>query len=328
MLAKLLTAISPAGARGRLSTLIFHRVLAVPDPLFPEEVAAWRFDQICGWIRQWFNVLPLDEAVRRLAEQTLPARAMAITFDDGYEDNCSVALPILQRHGLSATFFIATGFLDGGRMWNDTVIEAVRRTTRNELDLDRLAGGRLGRHDLTTVALRRAAIDRLLPQIKYLDVAERLCVVEQIGQAAGVALPTTLMMRSSQVQALQRGGMQVGAHTVSHPILAKLDERQARREMVDSKACLEQLLDRPVTLFAYPNGKPGSDYSAASVALARAAGFAAGLSTVSGSATAKSDVFQLPRFTPWDRTRLRFGARLLLNLTRSPRCGADRQHRR
>ncbi len=72
-----------------------------------------------GWVKTWFNVMPLDAAVNALKKRNLPARAMAITFDDGYADNQVTALPILKQHGLSATFFIATGYLDGGRMWNE-----------------------------------------------------------------------------------------------------------------------------------------------------------------------------------------------------------------
>jgi peptidoglycan/xylan/chitin deacetylase (PgdA/CDA1 family) len=120
--------LAPSGARGRLSILIFHRILAAPDALLPDELDAARFDAVCGWLRRWFNVLPLDEAVRQLAAGDLAARALSITFDDGYADNHNVALPILARHGMCATFFVATGFLDGGRMFNDTLIEAVRRT--------------------------------------------------------------------------------------------------------------------------------------------------------------------------------------------------------
>ncbi|HEY8876670.1 MAG TPA: polysaccharide deacetylase family protein, partial [Roseateles sp.] len=66
---------SPGGARGRLSVLIFHRVLREPDPLFPDEVDAARFDEILGWLKSWFHVLPLDKAVRRLQAGDLPPRA-------------------------------------------------------------------------------------------------------------------------------------------------------------------------------------------------------------------------------------------------------------
>ena len=70
--------------------------------------------QILEWARSWFNVLPLPEAVARLRAGTLPARAAAITFDDGYADNCEVALPILRSVRHAATFFIATGFSMAG----------------------------------------------------------------------------------------------------------------------------------------------------------------------------------------------------------------------
>lgn len=318
MLKALFGAASPAGEGGRLSTLIFHRVLAEPDALFPDEVDRERFDRLCRWVKHWFNVLPLDEAAGRLAARTLPPRAMAITFDDGYEDNASVALPVLRRHGLPATFFIATGFLDGGRMWNDTIVESIRRTTKAALDLRELSGGALGSFELGSTAARRRAVDAILPHAKYLPPAQRQDFADRLARQAGADLPSDLMMSSAQVRLLADAGMQIGAHTVSHPILARLGDDEAREEIGRSKSFLEQLLDRPVTLFAYPNGKPGTDYRAASVAAARQAGFAAAVSTAWGAADAGSDPFQLPRFTPWDRSRLRFGGRLLGNLRRRP----------
>ena len=83
-------------------------------------------------------MIPLDVAVDALKTGKLPARAAAITFDDGYADNRSIALPILKQHGLSATFFIATGYLNGGRMWNDTIIEAIRRSEAKKLEIGRI----------------------------------------------------------------------------------------------------------------------------------------------------------------------------------------------
>ncbi len=319
MLRPLLRLASPGGTNARLSTLIFHRVLPRPDPLFPEEMDAARFAQVCGWLAAWFNVLPLDAAVRRLDEGSLPPRALAITFDDGYADNHDVALPILARHRLPATFFVATGFLDGGRMWNDTVIESIRHCDRPRLDLAALGIDGLGTQPLGDAAARRAAIDRVLKAIKYRPIDERLALTRRLAALAGVRPSDHLMMRSEQVRALHRAGMQIGAHTVSHPILAKLPDDLARAEIFHSKQRLESLLDAPVPLFAYPNGKPGEDYDARSVAIARAAGFSAAVTTAKGVADQRTDRFQLPRFTPWDRSRSRFGARMVDNLWRGKR---------
>lgn len=306
--------LSPAGAKGRLSTLIFHRVLPAPDPLFPAEIDAQRFESVCAWIRKWCNVLPLDEAVARLRSQSLPERACAITFDDGYADNYHVARPILQRHGLSATFFIATGFLDGGRMWNDTIIESVRSSPLPALDLCALLGPGFEAVPIASVEEKRAAIDSLIGRIKYLPVTERAALVEQIKVQARAEPPVNLMMTSTEVIQMRRAGMQIGAHTVSHPILARMDAGAARTEIAQSKRFLEDLLDERVGLFAYPNGKPATDYNAESVTIARDLGFDAAVSTQWGAARSTTDLFQIPRFTPWDRTRLRFGLRMLRNL--------------
>ncbi|OOG54287.1 polysaccharide deacetylase family protein [Polaromonas sp. C04] len=311
MVKTLLQWMSPAGAGARLSTLIFHRVLPAPDPLFPDEMDARRFAEVCGWLKSWFNVLPLDQAVTRLKAGTLPARAACITFDDGYADNFEVAMPILQRHGLTATFFIATGFLNGGRMWNDTIIETVRGGTSPLLDFSSL---NLGRHPVTTLAGKRAAITALIDQIKYQPLAQRISVTEQIARLAPVQLPQDLMMTSLQVKAMHQAGMQIGAHTVSHPILARLDKDQARQEISDSQIFLERLLGERVGLFAYPNGKPGEDYSLQAVEVVRSLGFDAAFSTQWGASRQGDDPLQIRRFTPWDKTRLRFGVRMLRNL--------------
>jgi peptidoglycan/xylan/chitin deacetylase (PgdA/CDA1 family) len=311
-------ALSPSGERVRLQTLIFHRVMTTPDPLQPGEMHASHFDDVCRWLRAWFNVLPLSEAVSRLKARSLPPRALAITFDDGYADNHDVALPILQRHGLQATFFIATGFLDGGRMWNDTVIEAVRGCSAEQLDLRGLAGLGATSLPLRSVGERRAAISHLLMRTKYLALNERQALVSGIAERAGAALPHDLMMRSAQVVALHRAGMQVGAHTVSHPILSRLDDPAARAEVLDGKAALEALVGEPVRLFAYPNGKPGQDYGTAARSIVAAAGFDAAVTTSPGVASADSDLWQLPRFTPWDRDRARFALRLARNLGARP----------
>ncbi|MFT4173280.1 MAG: polysaccharide deacetylase family protein [Rhodocyclaceae bacterium] len=314
MLRPLLHALSPAGRQARLSILIFHRVLVAPDPLFPGEMHAARFDAVLHWVRRWFHVLPLREAVAHMQAGTLPARALAITFDDGYADNHDVALPILRRHAVPATFFIASDYLDGGCMWNDFIIEAVRGAVGPTLD-----AGAFGVHAVGTIDARRLAVDRLIAQIKYMARDEREAAVREVAARAGVRPPLDLMMRSEAVRALYRDGMEIGGHTGSHPILARLSPDEAATEIARGRTALSQIIGAPIAGFAYPNGVPDKDYTGAHTDMVRAQGFDYAVSTAWGAAHLGDDVFQLPRFTPWDETRGRFGLRLLRNLARTRR---------
>lgn len=311
VLGPLLSLLSPAGQRARLSILIYHRVLPQPDSLLAGDPDAVLFRTQMQLLRRHFNPLPLDEAVARLRAGTLPARAACVTFDDGYADNCTVALPILRETGVPATFFIATGYLNGGRMFNDTVIEAVRALSAGEYDL-RAQG--LGVRAIDGVDSRLALIRDAVSQIKYLGIRERADRADAFADALGVTPPDDLMMNTEQLRALARNGMGIGGHTVNHPILASLDLDGARHEMREGKEALETLLAQPVTLFAYPNGRPGKDYLPEHAVIARELGFDAAVSTAWGASHRGSDLHQLPRFTPWDRAPAAFGMRLARNL--------------
>ena len=122
------------------------------------------------------------------------------------------------------------------------------------------------------------------------------------------------MMTAHEVKAMRHAGMLIGAHTVSHPILARLTDEQARQEIEDSKIFLEQLLGERVGLFAYPNGKPCEDYSPQTVEVVSSLGFDAAVSTQWGASRMGSDLLQIKRFTPWDQPRLKFGVRMVANL--------------
>ena len=305
---------APGGAAGRLSVLIYHRVLDAPDPLLPNEPTAEAFERTMRRIKSTFNVIPLAEGVNGLRSGRLPARALSITFDDGYANNATRAAPILARLGLHATFFLAAGYLDGGRMFNDTVLEAVR-AARDEMDLRALG---LGRHAMTTDADRRAALAKLLDALREQPAARRAELAERIADAAGAARPAAPMMTREQAARLAADGFALGGHTVTHPILARLYDEAARAEIVQGREHIEELAGRRVVLFAYPNGRPNRDYTAATVRLVREAGFSGAVTTSPGAARVGSDLWQIPRFTPWDDRSLLFAARMWNNAARVP----------
>jgi peptidoglycan/xylan/chitin deacetylase (PgdA/CDA1 family) len=297
-----------------LSILVYHRVVAEPDPLVPDQVCAREFDWQLAMLSRWFSVLSLREAAAKLRGGTLPVRSACVTFDDGYADNATVALPVLRRRGVPATFFLATSFIDGGRMWNDNVIETIRMAQGDTLDA-RCIG--LDTLSISTIDLRRQAIERLLAALKYLPLEERQRRVEELAAETSRSLPSDLMMTVEQVRHLLASGMEIGAHTVTHPILAQLNPERAYSEIRDSKRRLEAITGNRVTLFAYPNGKPGLDYREEHVGMVKRLGFEAAVSTAWGVAHAASDPFQLPRFTPWDRTPGMFVLRLFHNTFRT-----------
>jgi peptidoglycan/xylan/chitin deacetylase (PgdA/CDA1 family) len=294
----------------RLSVLLYHRVLADGDGLNTWDPTAKTFDRQMNVLSTCFAPLRLDDAIGRLKNGTLPAKAVAVTFDDGYADNVDTALPILRRHNVPATFFVTTGYLDGGMMWNDRVVETIRACVAPELDAGALG---LGRLPLSSVDERRAAIRRLLAALKHLPSAEREARTTEIASRAGATTSKRLMMDEAGVRTLHGAGMDIGAHTKTHPILTRLTQVEARREISASRDALRSIVGNDVPLFAYPNGKPGDDYAAEHVRMVEEAGFSAAFTTAAGVATMSADVFQLPRHTPWQRDRPRFCMALIAN---------------
>jgi peptidoglycan/xylan/chitin deacetylase (PgdA/CDA1 family) len=311
--------LSPAGSRARLSTFVFHRVLASPDPLLPELPDRAAFEHLLGWIGEQFRVLAPLAACEALAAGTLPARAAILSFDDGYRDNLELALPCLQARGWQAAFFVATGYLGDGVMFNDRVIEAVRRTRAARIAWPvpgsaAAACGRAAMLPLETLAQRRVAIESLLAAIKPLPPGPRLEAVARLEDALGAGAVEPLMMSAAQVAELCAAGMTLGGHTRSHPILAALPPAQARTEIEAGRDDLRAIVGEAPRLFAYPNGRQGRDWHPAHAQMVREAGFAFAFATDAGAAGVDADPMALPRFTPWDRSRRRFQLRALCNL--------------
>lgn len=299
--------LSPAGARAQLLILTYHRVLEQPDPLLPGDADVATFRMQLRVLREGWTVLPLAEAAQRLSDGSLPARAAAITFDDGYASNAQLGVPLLREEGLPATFFVATGFLDGGRMFNDTVIEIVRRLPERP-DLDAFG---LGAPVLDTAAARLRLIAQILNEIRFYPPPARDDWIERFATLSDSPLPDNLMMTRDEVAGLVTAGMEVGAHTVHHPILTSVAEERARAEIRESIDELERITGTRIESFAYPNGRPERDYAAEHVRIVAECGIRQAVSTAWGAARRGSDRWQLPRVGSWDKRPVKFAGRLL-----------------
>jgi len=269
------------------------------------DVFSWQMELIS----RFFNPLSLSDALESLHLGRLPPRAVCVTFDDGYADNATIALPVLKIWNIPATVFVSSGYINGGRMWNDTVIECMRRFSGRILDLSELG---LGKYQIYTDQDRLTVAEGLLGKIKYLSLAKRQEVLDFI-EICVPSLPHDLMLSSQQILNLANDGIEIGGHTKNHPILATLSVDQARQEIESNRSDLTSITSRPVRYFAYPNGIPGKDYQREHRNLVEGIGFDAALSTVRGVSNELSDKFQLPRFTPWDKSPGKFMLRLLGN---------------
>lgn len=294
-----LTLLSGSGKRGRLLIFTYHRVLERADPILPSEPDAATFTKQMDWLASYCQVLPLSEAVSRLYDGSLPHRAASITFDDGYANNHDVAMPILLERGLTATIYVTVDAIERGIMWNDIVIEALRRKAPS------------------SGPSSESSIDSILNELKYRSIGDRLEAASALYQRVVGAPPPRLMMTTEMISAMARAGFEIGAHTVNHPILKELADDDAREEIQNCRNWLADLLGSPPKSFAYPNGRPGRDFDETHAEMIREAGFDFAVSTRWGCARSGSDIYQLPRVAFWDRTPNRFWLRLMKTYSES-----------
>lgn len=269
----------------------------------PSEPTADWFANLMRFLKARFDFIALDEAVRRARDGKLDGRSLSVTFDDGYADNYTIALPILKRLEIPATFFVASGYLNGGRMWNDSITESFRRLEPGIHDIDIPGTPQI---EITDGASRYSAARNTIAAWKHLPPAERQAKVDQLTNRLS-GMPADLMMTSEQLRDMaQTRGVAIGGHTRMHPILSCMERQQAKEEIEGGKADLETIVDKRVNLFAYPNGKWEQDYQAEHAEIVQTAGFDAAVATDWGALSSQDDLFRIPRFTPWHTNRSRF----------------------
>jgi peptidoglycan/xylan/chitin deacetylase (PgdA/CDA1 family) len=248
-----------------VKVLAYHRVLPRREEAnFAydlELVSAWEdeFDWQMAYLARHHEVITCVELARFVDTGKWPSRpCVLVTFDDGYLDNHDVAFPILQRHGIPAVIFVSTGYM--GReetFWYDLLTHAVLRSSATHLTVQDGQRIELGASEQA----RRAVLPRLLRRLKDVSNAERLATQARWHAELGVPTPAAAEaglhrpMNWQQVKAMSDAGIEIGSHTVSHPVLSRLqDPAELRREIVDSKAAIEAHTGKPVYSLAYPTG--------------------------------------------------------------------------
>ena len=285
---------------------MYHRVADEPIDPWALAVSPAHFEEQLSVLRRVRRPFPLVEFVDRLLAGTLPNNAVGLTFDDGYVDNLELAKPRLSAADVPATVFLATGFLDSPEpFWWDEVAAlildgaphsnlavAIRAATPSVIADSDLLDDNSG-----TIEKRRAVLYSVWEALRRLaDQQRRSAMIELKSRLAprerNRRWTTNRAMTRSEVRTLIADGLiAIGAHTVSHPVLAGLEAAACYREIVESKAECEALIGAPVNIFAYPYG----DFDAEAREAVKTAGFNFACSTQRGPVTARSDVFALPR---------------------------------
>jgi len=289
----------PARAgRDRLTVVTFHRVL--PAELrrtysFPGLVVTpEELDWFVGFFGRHYTVDTLAAALARWQRaEPVDRPLLAITFDDGQVDNFAYARPVLEKASLRATFFVASTHVEAGMpLWHDRLGLAVRAAVERRLP------------QLTDL-LRELSVDAkvdgdpngiasaLASRAKALSSAEREELIARAEKIAGSPSPPPWdgIMSWDQLRVLASAGHEIGSHSMSHPILPLCSDSDLEREIVGSKAALEEHLQLEIASFCYPNG----DCDARVADAVHRAGYRQAVRAAGGSNRRGTSLFELGR---------------------------------
>lgn len=292
---------SRAKLGNRVSILTYHRVIdkgrrKQTNSTAGIIVSERLFDMQMRSLQRHLHPISLDDFQAHVESgKPLPPRSCLVTFDDGWLDNYEIALPILKKHEIPATVFLPTNFISNDRTfwqeemmkWLTALLRSGRKDSRARL-AETLNTGKAP-SSLTTWDLRDYVTN--LKSQTYKEIFQKLeDVRSELGQDK--APPHyDRHMTWAQVLEMQDAGISFASHAMSHQILCRLSGAECRRELVSSRAVLEDKLGKSVRALAYPNG----DHDISVMQQARTAGYAIAFSTHSGLFDRKSNPLSIPR---------------------------------
>lgn len=291
----------------RIFIFTFHRIVesnSQCSKVYPTtDVLSTQLKQI----QKSMPIGDLHHSLGQLYNNTLKENTAAITFDDGYLDNHSLALPVLKSCGATATFFISTGYLGSNGLFGEQIRIGLQNTALRRLDLSEIG---LGIQDFESFSQRLQLSIKVREILKYMPPSLRDEKTKTICRqfAVDVSAP---MLCATQVLDLQNNGMSVASHSHMHPIPNSISTDEFRGDVAKSIQVLRQIGIKDSPLFAYPNGKMSKDYVERHSSILRELGFQFVLTTNWGVTNRQSDAMQIPRFSVPETASIRFKANLL-----------------
>ncbi len=261
----LLKILSRAWGRSGPIILAYHRIVDRQDgegEMVPPGVALSRrsFDAQIDYVSKEYEVVSLEELVTIIREQRDVRRLAVITFDDGWRDNYTNAYPILLQYGIKATIFLVTDYVGTTRrFWPDKIAHILAAAPERRERIPDPLRSWIGFDSLDLpVHSRSERAHALIERMKSLPPQQRDSFIEYLAGSTGVPLEgpeqERLMLTWEEVKEMAASGVSFGSHTQTHPIMTVLPIDDARNEILNSKAQIEECLGRDCKTFAYPNG--------------------------------------------------------------------------
>ena len=274
----------------KIIILMYHKVNSIRDPL-GLSVSPEFFEKQLIYIKKRYKIITLAEAVSRLESRGVSENFAVLTFDDGFRDNLSEALPILKKYNAPATVFVACDAVDKGFTDWDIMDQAIFSGSDGMLDLSKFG---LDVISIETESQKQNAIIDLRRQLKREKHILRKEVIKFLSKTCKVPCKR-IMLTWDEVNELKASGLvSIGAHTVTHPILSNISDEDARYEISECKNIIQKQTGLIIDHFAYPNGRE-VDFNEQTVALLKSAGFKSACTTVSGVNRIGADPFRLKR---------------------------------
>jgi peptidoglycan/xylan/chitin deacetylase (PgdA/CDA1 family) len=277
--------------------LMYHSV--VEDPKRSAKIihtshSRAAFESQMSALSRRFNPVSIEQVAEFAGDgRRLPPWSVAVTFDDGFLDNYHVALPILSRYGIPATFYIMVNAVETGLPpWYLRLNFAFSTTTMSswkhpESGKTFEIGSAEGREAALTMAWELGAARSGIAQEQLTRQIEESLQIESLDER--------LMMNWDQIRALRKEGHIIGAHTLSHPNLAHVSEEDVRSEILGSKQRLEETLSEPIQHFSYPHPALNPQWNTQTMRITREAGFRSAVLTTPGSVLPGDEPLSLKR---------------------------------
>jgi peptidoglycan/xylan/chitin deacetylase (PgdA/CDA1 family) len=279
--------------RGKALIITYHRFREVDDAL---ATSAKALSRQLEYLANHYRIIPLSELGELIAAgKRLPSRLAAITIDDGYSDFYDVAFPVFRRHDGPAAIFIVTGFADQQTwMWTDKLRYTLPRARTSSVDLK--LNGRTMRVELNGARSRIEVAICINSILKSLPDEQKDDSISEIASKLGVELPQRPPVEFgsvnwNQIREMDSAGIEIGSHTLTHPILTNVGSERLRMEVGESRERIEGVLGHRVKLFCYPNGNYNADVQRE----AARAGYLCAVTSEPGFNDARTDPFALRR---------------------------------